>query len=87
MRYNNQLSACRQKGIWEQIEQAERKRIIQEGIRKLPPRDRLFMILHFEMGLSVKEVAQAMQLSIDNAHTVKHRAIQKLKFCVETVGY
>ena len=61
------------------MEEAERKQLIEKGIRNLPSRDRLFLMLHFEKGFSIKEVAETMQLSIDNAYTIKHRAVQKLK--------
>jgi RNA polymerase sigma factor (sigma-70 family) len=70
-------------GPWAQMEKTERERLIKTGIKELPPRDRLFLVLHFEKGLTIKEVAKTMQLSIDNAHTIKHRAIQKLKSLVE----
>ena len=61
------------------LEEAEKKGLIREGMEKLPPRDRLFMKLHLDQGLSVTEVAAAMKISIENAHTIKHRAIRKLK--------
>ena len=61
------------------IERKEQARLIQAGIRRLPPRDRIFMKLHFNQGLPVAEVAAALQISVKNAYTVKHRAIQKLK--------
>ena len=69
---------------WMVMEKGERKRLLQDGIRSLSPRDRLFMKLHFNHGLSVAEVASAMQLSIQNAYTVKHRAIKRLKAYVVT---
>jgi RNA polymerase sigma factor (sigma-70 family) len=62
-----------------QIEKAQQERLLQEGMERLPPRDRLFMKLHFDQGLSMTEVAEAMQLSAGAAYTVKHRAIQRLK--------
>jgi RNA polymerase sigma factor (sigma-70 family) len=61
------------------IERAEQERVLQIGIQRLAPRDRLFIKLHFNQGLSVAEVAEVMQLSIGNAYTIKHRAIQRLK--------
>ena len=61
------------------LEEAEKEGLIREGMEKLPPRDRLFMKLHLDQGLSVTEVAAAMQISIENAHTIKHRAVRKLK--------
>ena len=64
---------------WTQIARAEQKRLLEDGFKSLPPRYRLFIELHFYRGLTLAEVASAMQLSIDNAYTIKHRAIQKLK--------
>jgi RNA polymerase sigma factor (sigma-70 family) len=52
------------------------------GVEKLPPRDRLFLRLHFEQGLLIAEVAEAMGLSVDHAYTIKHRAIKRLKSIV-----
>ena len=66
-------------GPWALMEKAEQERLLQDGIRNLSPRDRLFMRLHFEMGLSLEEVAETMDFSIENAYSVKHRAIQRLK--------
>ena len=61
------------------MEKAERKRLLALGMQKLPPRDRLFIKLHFDQGLSIAEVAEVMQLSKGNAYTIKHRAIERLK--------
>ena len=60
-------------------EEAERKRLMQLGIQRLSARDRLFMKLHFDRGLSIAEVAETMQLSMVNAYSIKHRAIQRLR--------
>jgi RNA polymerase sigma factor (sigma-70 family) len=68
------------------IENAERQRSIKDGIRRLPPRERLFLILHFENGYALKDVARAMNLSINNVYTIKHRAIRKLKTTMESPG-
>ncbi|MCK5244979.1 MAG: sigma-70 family RNA polymerase sigma factor [Desulfobacterales bacterium] len=62
-----------------QLEKTEQKRLLQDAMQKLPPRDRMFMKLHFDHALSIAEIAETMQLSIGNAYTVKHRAIQRLK--------
>jgi len=69
---------------WALMEKAEQERLLRDGIRNLPPRDRLFMKLHYNQGLPVEEVARAMELTMQNAYTVKHRAIQRLKSYVAT---
>lgn len=61
------------------LEKAEREHLLRVGMQRLPPRERLFMKLHFDQGFSLAEVAEAMQLSIGNAYTIKHRAIRRLK--------
>ena len=61
------------------LERAEKERLLRQGIKNLPPRDRLFMKLHFDQGLPVAEVAAAMQISVENVYIIKHRAIQRLR--------
>ena len=68
------------------MEKAEKERVLREGMRSLPPRHRLFMKLHLEQGLPVAEVAETMRLSVGNAYTLKHRAVEKLKSYVASVG-
>jgi RNA polymerase sigma-70 factor, ECF subfamily len=63
----------------------ERARLVQMGVERLPPRDRLFVKLHFEQGLLIAEVAETMRLSLDHAYTIKHRAIQRLKSIVASM--
>ena len=70
-------------GSLTEIEKAEKRQSIKDGIRKLSPRDRLFLLLHYENGCSLKEVAETMKVSLNNAYIIKHRAIQKLKSTLE----
>ena len=37
------------------------------------------MNLHFNKGFTIKEIAETMQLPVDNIYTIKHRAIKRLK--------
>ncbi len=67
------------------LEKSEQESLVRDGILKLPPRDRMLIKLHFEQGLSLPEVAETMRISVKNAYTVKHRAIQKLKSYAESV--
>ena len=68
------------------MERAEQESLVQEGLQSLTPRDRLFVKLHFHQGLSVEGVARTMRISIENAYTVKHRAIQRLRAYVASHG-
>jgi RNA polymerase sigma factor (sigma-70 family) len=67
-----------------QLEMSEQEQQVRTKIEALPSRDRLFMKLHFEKGCSIKDVAEVMNLTVDNAYTVKHRAVKKLKELIET---
>lgn len=66
-------------GTWEKIESAEQALLLKNGVQSLGARDRLLVKLHFEQGLSMAEVAEAMNLSRENAYTIKHRAIKRVK--------
>ena len=68
-----------------QIERTEQLRLLQEAMQGLAPRDRMLMGLHFDHGLSIAQVAETMQISIGNAYTIKHRAIQRLRSHVASV--
>jgi len=61
------------------MEQAERLRLLQGAIQRLSPRDRLFMRLYFEDGLGLEEVASALGISVQNAYTVKRRAVERIR--------
>jgi RNA polymerase sigma factor (sigma-70 family) len=69
-----------------EMEKAEKERLLRDGMQRLPPRQRLFMKLHFEQGLPVGKVAEAMTLSVGNAYTLKHRAIEKLKLHIASAA-
>jgi RNA polymerase sigma factor (sigma-70 family) len=60
-------------------EKVKQNYLVQAGMKRLSPRERLFMKLHFDQALSMAEVAEIMQLSIGNIYTIKYRAIQKIK--------
>lgn len=58
---------------------AEHKGLIQKALEKLSPKDRMVIRLHIENGYSLKEIAQAMDMSLENAYLIKHRAVKRLK--------
>jgi RNA polymerase sigma factor (sigma-70 family) len=67
------------------MQNMERDRLVENGIQSLPPRDRLFIRLHFDQGIPIEDVAATMQISVPNAYTVKHRAVRKLKSYVSSM--
>ncbi len=66
-------------GTLEMLEKTEQLELLKKGLGDLPQKDRLFFRLQLECDLSVQEIAQTMQISVDNVYTVKHRAIKRLK--------
>jgi RNA polymerase sigma factor (sigma-70 family) len=61
------------------LEKDEEFRMVEEGIHRLPAKEKLFMRLYFEKGFALDEIAEVMHLSLQNAYTIKHRAIKRLK--------
>jgi RNA polymerase sigma factor (sigma-70 family) len=60
----------------------EQFQLLNKALQALLPRDRLFLKLHFFEGMSIQEVAKTLELSEANAHAVKSRAIQRLRYKV-----
>lgn len=63
----------------EMLEMEERQRLFRQGLEKLPSKDRMFIRLHIEQGLSVPDAGEIMNMSAQNAYTFKHRVVRKLK--------
>jgi len=61
------------------LEQSELEQLLKNEIQKLPPKERLLLKLHFEQDLSLPEVSEIMGITVKNAYTIKHRAVQRLK--------
>jgi len=64
---------------WAEMDREDQWHMIQNGLEDLRPRDKLFLKLHFLERLSVGEVANVMGLSESNAHSMKHRALKRLR--------
>jgi RNA polymerase sigma-70 factor (ECF subfamily) len=70
-------------GVLELLINAEDKNRFQKGLEKLSPRDRMFIRLYIENGVSLKDTAETMALTMGSAYTLKHRAISRLKSYME----
>jgi len=64
---------------WVHMDKATLQGLVEAGMKELMPRDRLFLKLHFMGDLSIREVADIMNLSEAGAHSLKHRAIKRLQ--------
>jgi RNA polymerase sigma-70 factor (ECF subfamily) len=70
--------------IDDQLEKTELNRLLQDCIDRLSPRDRLFIKLHFYQEFPLSEVAEIMQLSVNTAYSLKHRAVNRLRVQVNS---
>ena len=61
------------------MEEAEQTHLLKKAMQALGSRDRLFLKLHCLKGLSISKVAEILKISENNAYSLKHRAIQRLK--------
>ena len=61
------------------MEEAEKTHLLKKAMQALGSRDRLFLNLHCLNGLSISKVAEILKISENNAYSLKHRAIQRLK--------
>ena len=61
------------------LEQNERKIVLQHAIDKLAENQKTVFILHKYEGLSYKEIAKIMDLSLSSVESLMHRAKKNLK--------
>jgi RNA polymerase sigma-70 factor (ECF subfamily) len=69
--------------VLDALEAHDRQLILERAIESLPPRDRLMIRMHCLEGCSLKKMAAVLNVTENNVHSVKHRAVQKLKKAVE----
>jgi RNA polymerase sigma factor (sigma-70 family) len=72
-----------QVNLAEQVEDAERLRLVQQALQSLGDGDRKILLLTLVEGLKPAEIAAALELSPDVVRTRKLRAIKKLTDLVE----
>lgn len=71
---------------WDRLAQSEQAKLIERGLRQLSDRDQLMIRMHCLDGCSLKQMAEVLRVSPGNVHSVKHRAVQRLKQAVERVA-
>lgn len=65
------------------LAEAEQARLMEMGLRRLSNRDQLMIRMHCLEGCSLKQMAEVLKVSPGNVHSVKYRAVQRLKQAVE----
>ncbi len=70
----------------DQAELAARRAAVRVAIAALPPRERELIALKFHAGLDNAELAGVLDVSVTNAGTLLHRALQRLREAVDDDG-
>jgi RNA polymerase sigma-70 factor (ECF subfamily) len=65
------------------LERADLRRLLQEALAELPPAQRQTFVLHAEAGLSYREVAGVLNISIGTVMSRLYYARQKLRVLLE----
>jgi RNA polymerase sigma factor (sigma-70 family) len=61
------------------IEKKHKQMIIQDALQKLQERDRMLLTMAYFEGFSLAELAEAMNMSVNNAKVALHRARLRLR--------
>lgn len=78
---------CTEPGILEQYIQKEQNRALYRAVARLPSKKREIVQLQYFSGLRLKEIAQILQISPENARVLSCRAKRELKLYLEEEGY
>ncbi len=66
-----------------ELEHHEHKHILKAALEKLTARDQLMIRMHCIEGCSLKKMAALLKVSENNIHSVKHRAVERIKKEIE----
>ncbi len=67
------------------LAEAEQAQLLEQGMQMLSQRDQLMIRMHCLEGCSLKQMAEVLKVSPGNVHSVKHRAVQRLKQAVAQI--
>lgn len=71
----------------QQVVSKEGDRYLLCALEKLPDRERKIVSMKYFMGISNKEIAEALDMTATNVGVVLHRTLGKLKDILEKAGY
>ncbi len=66
-------------GPAEEVESKEQSRIVRELVDRLSAKDRQFVRLYFDHGMSPEAVAEAMNISVKTVYSKKHKIRSRLE--------
>lgn len=62
-----------------ELEKDEQQKILEAAIEKLSARDKLMIRMHCIEGCSLEKMAALLKVSENNVHSVKHRAVERIR--------
>ncbi len=71
----------------QQVVSKEGDRYLLCALEKLPERERKIVSMKYFMGISNKEIAEALDMTATNVGVILHRSLGKLKDMLEQAGY
>ncbi len=71
----------------QQVVSKEGDRYLLCALEKLPERERKIVSMKYFMGISNKEIAEALDMTATNVGVILHRSLAKLKALLEDAGY
>ncbi|MCU0717929.1 MAG: sigma-70 family RNA polymerase sigma factor [Pirellula sp.] len=64
---------------------SEERQHLQREIAALPSREQEVLVLRLQQGLSYKQIAEVMDLSVSHVGVLIHQAVTRLKHCVADI--
>lgn len=64
---------------YEEVEQRQRSRMVASMMRQLSAKDRQFVALYFDRGMSPEDVASLMNISVKTVYSKKHKIQSRLE--------
>lgn len=70
---------CEDASPYDEVEQRQRSRIVDRLLSKLSDKDRQFVALYFDRGMSPEAVADVMNISVKTVYSKKHKIQSRLE--------
>lgn len=68
----------------EELEQKDTKKELEQALKRLPERERMIMVLYYHQNMTLKEIAEMLELSESRVCQLHAQAIMKLKNILTT---